>query len=133
METEMKPKSQPMTPAAANLARAMQRDRQWHDTWTSWIQTVCVVVIAIVLCAALIWAAVSASKPPEPTENEGEWPMSRRNQAPAPATTGVFERTVPEGMFMEDTTRDVVLTPTPTPAPDRRKPRSLDPPERIEK
>jgi hypothetical protein len=127
----LKTGSEPVTPARANLARALERDHlEWRgDVVQAWLWTLMFAVAAVIVLVLLI-LATRAAAPPDSKQ------------------AGQTKRREPEeGMWLE--VRDVLTTETaavstpdfcmPTPAAglpeplDRRKPRRLEPPERIDK
>ena len=106
-----KTNSEPITPASANLARALERDHlEWRgDVVQAWLWTLMFAVAAVIILVLLILAA-RAPAPPESKQ------------------AGQTERREPEeGMWLE--VRDVLTTEPVPRTEDRRKPRRLDPPE----
>ena len=106
----------PITPASANLARALERDHlEWRGDVVvqAWFWTLMFAVAAVIVLVLLILAA-RAPAPPESKQ------------------AGQTERREPEeGMWLE--VRDVLTTEPVPRTEDRRKPRRLDPPERIDR
>jgi len=108
---------EPITPASANLARALERDQlEWRgDVVQAWLWTLMFAMAAVIILVLLILAI----RAPAPTESKQAGQTERREPA--------------EGMWLE--VRDILTTETETetePVPrteDRRKPRRLDPPE----
>jgi hypothetical protein len=133
----MKPKpctpEEPMTPAAANLARALQRDREQRMFRQAWWQTMIVLVSFLGLLAYVVCEQMCMPLPPAAPVGKAQ--EQEREREPV------------EGMWLE--VRDVLATETaavvapdfimPTPAVglpeplDRRKPRRLETPERIDR
>jgi len=118
----LKTGSEPITPASANLARALERDHlEWRgDVVQAWLWTL-MFAVAVVIVLVLLILAIRAPAPPS---------------APLGPKAGRAQRREPaEGMWLE--VRDILTTETETetetePVPrteDRRKPRRLDPPE----
>ena len=116
----------PITPGSANLARALERDHlEWRgDVVQAWLWTLMFAMAAVIILVLLILAIRAPAPPSAPLG-----PKAGRAQRREPA----------EGMWLE--VRDILTTETETemetePVPrteDRRKPRRLDPPERIDR
>jgi len=122
----LKTGSEPITPASANLARALERDHlEWRgDVVQAWLWTL-MFAVAVVIVLVLLILAIRAPAPPS---------------APLGPKAGRAQRREPaEGMWLE--VRDILTTETETetetePVPrteDRRKPGRLDPPERVDR
>ena len=121
----------PITPGSANLARALERDHlEWRgDVVQAWLWTLMFAMAAVIILVLLI-LAIRAPAPPSapPGSSEAGTKLER-----------VERREPAEGMWLE--VRDILTTETETemetePVPrteDRRKPRRLDPPERIDR